>query len=443
MSVRDRVGRRLPTPSASTRSASWSTVQQFVTLGSGAAVSVLLAQTVSVSDFGLYNFAVSLTAIGFALMSGGIGSLGIKALLDDPDRQARTMAAFILLREALTVVAFLVLLGVARTVDFSTVVPTAIALASLFARSFDAPEMWFQAQVRTGALARVRIGSVLLMLAVRVGFALAGASLTTFLVLYVAEAALTSTAVLVTYLRAKGSPKLQRPSPRAGAALLGQSWPLLLAGLARQINVRSAQVLLQAQLGSTSVGIYAAAARLSEITYFLPVVFTTATFPALLAVRREHGRDSAEYTRSLQRSYDTACWTGVAVAATIFLLGPGLIDLLFGERYAAAGAVLRIHVLALPFVFMAAVLAKWQVAENLLRQALLRQSSGAVINIGLILLLVPVLGIRGAALATVVSYTISSYLFCFVGGRSLRQGGRQMSLALVLPFRLLRRRIRK
>lgn len=420
------------------RSASWSTAQQFVTLASSAAVGILLARALSVSDFGLYSTAMSLTAMGTAVMSGGIASLGIKALLEDPDRQARTMSAFILLRESLTAVAFLVLVGVARTADVDATLPTLIALTSLFARGFDATEIWFQSQVQMGAVARARIASVLAMLIVRVGFALTGASLTTFLVLYVVEAVISSCVVLLAYLRADGSPGLQRVSPRVSATLLAVSWPLLLAGLARQVNLRSDQVLLQALLGSSAVGTYAAAARLSELTYFLPMVFTTATFPALLAVRRQHGPDSPEYIRSLQRSYDSACWTGVAIAVGIFLVGPTLIDVLFGGRYAGAGAVLRIHVLALPFVFMAAVLAKWQVAEGLLRQALVRQTAGAIVNVALNLLLVPVLGIRGAAVATVVSYTTASYLFCFVGGRDMRQGGWQMTLALLLPFRLLR-----
>ncbi len=435
--------RRRSRTSPAVRSASWSTLQQFVTLGSSAVVGVLLARSLPVSDFGLYSTAMSLTAIGYAVMSGGVAALGIKALLDDPARQARTMSAIILLREGLTAVAFVVLLGAAGATGADATVPTAIALVSLFARACEAPEMWFQSQVRMAGVALARMAMVLLMLLVRVGFAVAGASLELFLVLYVIEAVLTSAAVLTTYLRAVDSPGLERPSPRAGGALLGESWPLLLGNLARQVNLRSDQVLLQATLGSVAVGTYAAAARLSELTYFLPVVFTTATFPALIQLRDRYGPGSPEYARSLQRSYDMACWVGAAIAAGTFSIGPLLIETLFGERYAAAGSVLRIHVLALPFVFMAAVLAKWQVMEGLLRPALMRQLAGAVVNVALNLVLVRRMGIEGAAVATAVSYTTSSYLFCFVGPAGLRQGGVQMTLALLLPLRVLRRSARR
>jgi O-antigen/teichoic acid export membrane protein len=122
--------------------------------------------------------------------------------------------------------------------------------------------------------------------------------------------------------------------------------------------------------------------------------------------------------------------------AVIWILGPWVIQVIYGHRYDAAGDVLRIHVLALPFVFMAAVFSKWILVEGLLMASMIRHALGAAMNIALNLFLIPHHGISGAAIATVVSYTTSSYLACFVG-RSTRQAGVQMSMALVAPVRLL------
>ncbi|MEJ5945303.1 flippase [Pseudokineococcus basanitobsidens] len=431
------------------RSASFGSAQQTVSLVASAVVGVVVARALTTSDFGLYSAVVSLVAIGTAVANGGIGTLGIKILLDDPDAQNRSVSAFLLLRELLAVVAFLALVGVAQLTDPATTVPAAVAGLALFAKGLDCTDAWFQSRVRTGAVSLVRIGVVLVLLAARVVAALVSPTITTFLLLYVAEAVLSAGAVALTYLRSAGSPGFGRPQPRRAWGVVVRSWPLLLANLARQINLRADVVLLVGLAGTGAAGIYTVAARLSEIAYFLPIVFTTATFPALLAARREWGAGSARYRATVQRSYDRACWAGVAIAAVTFVLGPPVIDLLYGSRYGEAAGVLRIHVLALPFVFMSAVLGKWVVAEGHLLQTLSRQAAGALVNVGLNLVLIPAAGIRGAAVATVASYVVSSYLFTFVGGRrgvgggALLPAGVQMTKALVWPLRLLRDRSRR
>jgi O-antigen/teichoic acid export membrane protein len=137
----------------------------------------------------------------------------------------------------------------------------------------------------------------------------------------------------------------------------------------------------------------------------------------------------------LQRSYDQAFWIGAAITAVIVALGPWAIGVLYGSAYDSAGEVLRIHVLALPFVFMGAVFSKWILAEDLLVASLVRHAAGAALNVALNLVLIPEWGLKGAAVATVVSYVTASYLACFIGG-STRQAGIQMSLAIFAPLRL-------
>lgn len=422
-------------------SASWATGQQVVMLASTAITGVILARTLSVADVGVFSYAVALAGIGTAFMTGGLSGLAIKALVDAPEQQHRTMAALVLIREALAAVAYAVLVLFALlTGDADTTAMTAVALLALFARGLDATELYFQSRVESHRSAAVRIVVVATLLAVRVVLAFTGASLLVFVVLYVVEAAATSLGMLVRFLRADESPGFGTPEVERARELLGQSWLVLASGVAGQINLRADLVLINALMSTTAVGTYAAAARLSELPYFLPVVFMTATFPVLLGVRREHGPESPQYLSSLQRSYDQACWIGIGVAAAIWLVGPWLIVALYGQAYEPAGEILRIHVLALPFVFMAAVFSKWIIAEGHLWASLIRHGFGALLNIALNLVLIPPYGLKGAAVATVCSYTVASYLACFVG-RKTRPAGVQMTRALLAPAFLLRRRV--
>ncbi len=398
----------------------------------------MLARALPVAEFGAYSYATALAMIGMAIVSGGLSGLAIKEFVDRPDDQRRTMAALIALREAFALLAYLLLVGVAIATSGSSVATEASAIACLvlFARAWDGIEYWFQSRLESRATASVRILIVVPMLALRVVLVVLGAPLEVFLVLYVVESALIAGGFVARLLRHAHGPGAARPRLRDIRGLLRRSWLLMLSGIAGQIDMRADQIIIQAIMGSVAVGTYAAAAKLSELTYFLPMVFMTATFPLLLDVRKRFGGDSQEYKATLQQAYDRACWVGIAIAAVIFLLGPTAINLLYGEKYDAAGEILRIHVLALPFVFMAGVLSKWILAEDVLIASLIRRVAGAVLAVGLNLLLIPPLGIKGAAIATVISYSVSSYFICFAG-RSMRPAGIQMSLALVAPVRLL------
>jgi O-antigen/teichoic acid export membrane protein len=425
-------------------SALWATGQQVVLLGVNAVFGVVLARTLTVADFGVYSYAIALAGMGMALVAGGLSGLAIKALLDDDQREARTLTALIVIRESFAVVAYAVLLVIALATSGSDVAngAAAIALLVLFARAWDAIEFWFQAHLESRRSAGVRMAVALAMLAVRLGALLAGAKLWMFLGLYVLESCLIAIGLVVRYRLDERSPGFRKPSVSAARDLLGHSWLLLLSSVASQVNLKSDQLFLQALVGSAAVGTYAAAARLSELSYFLPAVFMTATFPALLDVRKRQGGESVEYRAMLQRSYDQACWAGVALMMLIVAVGPIVIDVVYGDRYEPAAGVLQIHVLALPFVFMAAVFSKWILAEGLLVASLIRHVFGALLNVVLNLLLIPTHGIRGAAVATVCSYTAASYLACFVG-RATRPAGIQMTRALFAPLRLaghLRRR---
>jgi O-antigen/teichoic acid export membrane protein len=88
--------------------------------------------------------------------------------------------------------------------------------------------------------------------------------------------------------------------------------------------------------------------------------------------------------------------------------------MLFGEVYAAAGPVLAIHIWASIFVFLGVASGKWFVAENRQMLSFQRAMLGAVVNVILNFLLIPGFGPVGAAIATIVSYSMSAFFTDFL-----------------------------
>jgi O-antigen/teichoic acid export membrane protein len=223
--------------------------------------------------------------------------------------------------------------------------------------------------------------------------------------------------------------------------MLHQSSPLALSGIADQVNLRADVVIIQPLLGSAAVGIYSLAARASELAYFLPAVIMNSTLPVLLRALEDSRRtgSDATYRRLLQVSYNRAFQAGICIAVIVTLICLSPVKHLISADLQPVFGVLAIHIWASPFVFMGAVYSKWIIAEGYLWSSLLRHSVGAVANITLNFLLIPHWGLKGAALATVVSYAVANYVACFLGKQSRRQGF-CMTRAFFSPFASLSRR---
>lgn len=191
-------------------------------------------------------------------------------------------------------------------------------------------------------------------------------------------------------------------------AMLSESWPLLIASIAVTLYMRADVFMLGLMTTEAETGVYSAAARLSEVWYFLPTAAVAVLRPPL--ARHFAAKESASYDALLAVALRAgAAVAYVAVVGVLFLADP-LVSFLYGSGYADAGPVLRLHIAAAPFVFLGVIANPWFVDRRMSQAVLVRASLGAIINIGLNLALIPSQGAKGAATATLVSYAVSSVL---------------------------------
>jgi O-antigen/teichoic acid export membrane protein len=392
-----------------------------------------------VVSFGHYSYALALSTVGVTIMSAGLANIAVRELHNDRETNKATLAAILGARLLFALIGYATICLVSLTSDSElSVLATLIAGIAVFGRALEGPEAWFLSHLRSKkpAVAKALISTFFFL--ARLAAVLWIPNLWVLLVLFAVEAVVSGLSVVAVYRRDQLNPGLGMPRRRDVRKLLAQSWPLIISGLANQVNLKADVVLIGALLGAESVAVYSAAARLSELAYFLPLAFMNSTFPVLLSIRKSFGSTSRQYLDRLQRSYDQAFWAGVLIALVVAVSGTVIIRTAFGAAYDESVTILWVHVIAMPFVFMQAVYGKWIVAEGLLWNSVLRNSVGALVNIIATVLLLPHFGLLGAAWATVLSYISAAYLSTFLN-RSSRVAGRQMTLALVAPVRLVAR----
>jgi O-antigen/teichoic acid export membrane protein len=102
-------------------------------------------------------------------------------------------------------------------------------------------------------------------------------------------------------------------------------------------------------------------------------------------------------------------WLAIAIALPTSFLAPRIIGILFGAEYAAAAPVLAIQIWASIFVFIGVAGGKWLLNENLQIYTTINTSIGAATNVVLNYYLIPLHGVTGAAVASLVSFAIAGY----------------------------------
>jgi PST family polysaccharide transporter len=187
-------------------------------------------------------------------------------------------------------------------------------------------------------------------------------------------------------------------------ALIKRGLPLLIAGLSISLYLRSDAVMLQWIKGPSAVGQYAVAVKVFESLYFLPVILASTYMPRV-------GKGDINFAKNpeLRQLYKLAWLLGIGMTLVSVFVLPFAIPIVFGPNYQQAQQVV---VLAGPAAFAVATGCAsgcWLQLNNLEWISTARAAVGAVLNIALNLLLIPRFGPGGAAIATSISYTISTF----------------------------------
>jgi PST family polysaccharide transporter len=250
---------------------------------------------------------------------------------------------------------------------------------------------------------------------VKVVLILDNAPLIAFAWTYLAEIAL-GAAGLILFYGLKQSFKSWRPNINIARNLLTDCWPLILSGTAVLIYMKIDMVMLGGMVGDKAVGIYAAATRISEVWYFIPVIIYSSLYPSILKTKKIS--EELYYSR-LQKLFDLMSGLSFVIAIPITFLSNVIINAFYKTSYAGAGTILAIHIWAVPFVFLGVAQTSWDLAENLTGLALKRALIGALTNILLNFVLIPRYSGVGAAVSTVVAYAVSGCLANVISKRTM------------------------
>lgn len=429
-----------PGARAAAHNLGWLAAEKAVRLVFSVGVGFWVARHLGRDQFGRLNYALAVVGMCTVLAECGLEAVVRRELIHRPERSGALLAAVWRLRLAVgatcyAVVAIWSIVGVADRAERGVLIA---AGGLLFQPGLAVADLWLQANLRARTATIAQMLALTAGAGARVALILADAPLWTFGAAAAAEAGVAAAILTVLARRIGLRIAAERDSWALLRPLLRDAWPLLLSSASIAIYMRIDVVMLRNLAGDGAVGIYTAAVRLSEMSYFLPIAMGASLLPSLLRAR---AAGEAAYAERMQQYFDLSAGLAYAVALPLAVASPWVVQLAYGAQFAAAAPVLALHVWATLFVFLGVARGQFLVNESLTFFYLLATAAGAVVNIALNALLIPRIGAIGTALATVTSYAtaawLSSYLHPAVRSTAVRQ-----TRALLLPltgWRYLRR----
>ena len=399
-------------------------------------ITFAIARHLMPSSFGRLSLYMAAVALLSPLMTLGLNSIISRELIQRPDDQNIIVGSALIVR----CIAGLSVVIVVSTVSYFVVdskqewlLFAVLAVASAFNAS-SVIDHWLQAHLANYYAAIVRLSVAVLFGIVKLAAVYFNAALSVFIYIFAAELVALGLFYLMAYhYLGGGISRLNAPGAECRNLIIKGRW-LFLSGIAAVIYLKVDQVMLGLLVDDRAVGIYAVAAKISEVWYFLPAAVVTSLFPHLI---NKKVTDPARYRCDLQKINDALLGGAVVVAVAVSVSAPYGLPLLFGESYSESVPVLLIHIWAGTLVVTRAVLSNWCIIENILMLSFISQTLGAVANVGLNLILIPLYGPTGAAFATVASYAICGYLVLFCHKDLWPMAG-VVTRSFLLPLRLAR-----
>ena len=385
---------------------SWLIAEKITRLAVGLFVGVWVARYLGPEQFGTLSYAQAFVGLFGAVATLGLDGIVIKHLVKDEGNRDLFLGTAFSLKLLSAIVALVIIWFVALMTSYEnndTIIITIIASALLF-QSLNVIDFYFQSKVLSRYIVIVNLISQLSASFIRIALILTNAPLIAFAYVILFDAIILAVGYTYVFKHKNLSFRQWKFNITTASELLKHSWPLALSGVVISIYMKIDQVMIKEILGKTSVGHYAAAVKISEAWYFVPVVINSSLFPAIINAKK---RSRKEFHDRLKILYSFMLWSAVAISIPTTIYSKYIINLLYKEQFDQASTVLMIHIWAGVLVSLGVVTSSIVISNNKQKNALIATSIGAISNIILNFFMIPRFGIIGAAFATIISQIIS------------------------------------
>ena len=377
--------------------------------GAGFLTIVYLARVLGAAAFGLFQFAQAFLLYLVVVVDSGLSLYGTREIAREKTRTGQISFNILVLRLLIAFIFFI------ASIVVIALIPLAQEIRWLFILTFMAvfyramnTEWVFQGLEKMEYVALSRSGVMLLSFLIIVLFVKNAGDLLRVPLIQLVIGSLFSLLFIIILFRKHFTTSLADLMPDSWLKIFLLSFPLGASIVFMLICDNMDTILLGFMTNPMVVGYYSAAYRILYIVAGVMSVWSTVVFPVFNKKLVESNENAERFMDKYMR---LTMLGAIPLTIFVFLSAPLIILFVFGSQYNASIIVLQVLIWSvIPMVIGNTYGSLILISKGYFKQYLWAVAVGALVNVAINLMLIPLLGAVGSAIAMIAACFVSGFL---------------------------------
>lgn len=371
-------------------------------------LNIFIARKFSTNDYGIMNYSTSLIAFFITLGTLGFDSTITKKFAENEDNCGEYLGSTITIRCIYSVFSIFILQIIVRALNCDDRLLHTISLVQSFTilfNAFNSIVYWFRYKYEANFVAIARLVAFGLSALWRIFAIVFSDDIVIYVIGTSIETALFAFLLLIMYKR-KYNYKMKFSFPIL-KDMIKISYPFICSAILSTVYAQTDKIMLKNMLDNTAVALYSVSSLLANAAAIIPTTIIEGFRPDIMKYKYSN---EVMYLKRLRQLYAIIFWVSIMYCVFITIFAKQIILIVYGTKYLDAVSSLSLIVWYTAFSYFGAINSLYMVAENKTKWVQIITLSGAVINVLLNYILIPIWGIIGAATASLVTQFVANFI---------------------------------
>ena len=387
--------------------AGWIIGERIVQMILSLIVGILSARYLGPENYGSLNYTASFITFFTSVATLGMDGVIIKKMIATPEKEGKLLGGCIVLRLMSSVISSILVIAIVAILNPGDRVKLVLILLQslqLIFQTLNIFDSWFQCYLKSKYVSIAKILATLVVMGYKLWLLATSKSVQWFAFSNALNALVIAAVLFVFYKKNKAAP-LQWDI-KSGWYVLKDSYHYILSGILVAIYGQMDKIMIGKMMSDSAVGLYTTGIAICSMWIFVPTAIINSFRPTILSLRQSGQMEL--YNKRLRQLYSFIIWLCIGVSAVICAIAPMAISLLYGESYLGATKTLQIAIWSEAFSMIGVARGIWILAEEKNKYIKYYLAIGVGANLVLNSLMIPIWGIEGAAIATLITQVVTS-----------------------------------
>ena len=394
------------------KNAGWIISAQVAKSVLGLIISMITARYLGPANYGVINYAASLVAFVTPVMYLGLSNVLVQEVVNNPEGSGEILGTSIImsvLSSICCIAGIIAFTLIANKNETETIIVCALYSGLLLFQAMDLIQYWFQAKLLSKYTSVVSLAAYVIISVYKIYLLVTQKSIEWFAVSNAFDYMIISAGLLMIYKKISGE-KL-RFSLKTAKRLFSKSRHYIVSSLMVTIFAQTDRIMIKIMMGNEYTGYYSAAVACAGMTSFVFSAIIDSMRPTIFESKKV---SNAGFELNMIRLYAIIIYLSLLQCVVITLFSKLIITIIYGSQYMQSVNALRIVVWYTTFAYLGSVRNIWILSENKQKYLWIINLCGALMNVILNYILIPVYGICGAAVASLITQIFTNVIIGWI-----------------------------